>query len=122
MQNQKIINKLKKIKGLKFHILIPSQDKLIIQNLEDKKNIGVIECLKMPHTLIVSHDNSFRDPPSPIVLKKENSTMPILPPVLFPEIKNSISSSPSEKVHNFLIKKYNLKLNPQEATLLIGFK
>ena len=39
-----------------------------------------------------------------------------------PEVKakNVISSSPSEKIHNLLMEKFNLKLR-DDATLLIGF-
>jgi len=60
----------------------------------------------------MTHDSSFREPAGEIV--KNN----IFPPVPFPEIPNSISSSPGWEVHEFLRTKINIQKD--DATLLLG--
>ena len=116
----KILQKLKQVKGLSnFNLLHDSQKKKILE-LEESRNLGVKECLNRQFTLLLTHDSSFRPPCSPEVIKKENSIT--FPPIAFPEVeaKDVVSSSPSELVHNFLVKEFNLKLK-DEATLIIGF-
>ncbi len=121
VKTEKIIKNLAKIKGLSNVKLLTEDDKKQIIKLEDKNNIGVIECANRKHTLILTHDNKFREPASEVVINKEGRI--IFPSVPFPEVKAKkvISSSPSEKVHNFLVKKHNLKIKNNDATLLIGF-
>ena len=77
-----------------------------------------MDALKRPYTIVLTHDSSFRQPAGPIVV--DNA----FPPVPFPEVKakSVVSSSPSKKVHKYLIDKFNLSLNKEEATLLIGFE
>lgn len=88
-----------------------------IKLLEEERNSGVHECLAMKNVVLVTHDSSFRMPPSPIVLL--NGAELEFPAVEFTEVKDAISSSPSAKVHSFLTK--GLNLDKEEATLLIGF-
>lgn len=117
---EKIISQLKQVKGLSnFNLLHDSHKKKILE-LEESRNLGVKECLNRQFTLLLTHDSSFRPPTSSEVIKKENSIT--FPPVSFPEVdaKDVVSSSPSKKVHDFLVKEFNLKLK-DEATLLIGF-
>ena len=118
MNVSKIIQDLEKIEGLSNIKLLKKEDKQNIIELEDKNNIGVIECIKRNHTLILTHDERFREPTGEIVINKVT-----FPPIPFPEIKakNVVSSSPSENVHNLLVKKYTLKIINNDATLLIGF-
>ena len=116
----KIIEDLMKVNGLDNVKLLGERLKEDISSLEEKNNIGVRECLKRKYTAILTHDSSFREPEGKIVVYKNEEI--IFPAVPFSEIKakNVVSSSPSKKVHNFIVKKLNLKLN-DEATLFIGF-
>ncbi len=121
MNVSKIIQDLEKIEGLSNIKLLKKEDKQNIIGLEDKNNIGVIECIKRNHTLVLTHDERFREPISKTVMNKNKKI--IFPSIEFPEVraKNVVSSSPSEKVHNLLVKKYNIKIINNDATLLIGF-
>lgn len=116
----KVIEDLRKVNGLDNVKLLDEKLKKDTYSLEEKNNVGVRECLKRKYTIILTHDSSFREPEGKIV--KKNNRKIIFPAVSFSEVKakNVVSSSPSKKVHNFLVKKLNLKLN-DEATLLIGF-
>ena len=117
---EQVLQKLKNVKGLSnFNLLHDSHKKKILE-LEESRNLGVKECLNRQFTIILTHDSSFRPPTTPEVINKDNKIT--FPPIAFPEVeaKDVVSSSPSEKVHNFLVKEFNLKLK-DEATLLIGF-
>ncbi len=116
----KIIEDLRKVDGLSNVNLLDERLKKETSSLEEENNIGVRECLKRKYVIVLTHDSSFREPESEIV-KKDNE-MIIFPAVPFSEVKakNVVSSSPSKKVHDFLVRKFNLKLK-YEATLLIGF-
>lgn len=118
---QETIEGLRTIQGLANVHLLSNDEKKIIAQLEDEENDGVHACLAKPFTLVITHDSTFRDPVAPITLKKKNHH--IFPPIPFPEVKQKdvISSSPSKKVHDFLVKKFNLDVN-DDATLLIGFE
>ncbi|MBI2673302.1 hypothetical protein HYX19_03515 [Candidatus Woesearchaeota archaeon] len=121
MKIDKIIKDLVKIKGLSNVKLLTKEDKKQIIKLENKSNVGVIECAKRKYTLVLTHDDKFRKPIGEIVINKDGRA--IFPPIPFPEVKakNVVSSSPSEKVHSLLVKKYNLEIINSDATLLIGF-
>ena len=116
----KIFECLRKVNGLDNVKLLNEKLKKEISILEEKNNIGVRECLKRKYVIVLTHDFSFRGPEGKIV--KKNNEKIIFPTVPFSEIraKNVVSSSPSRKVHNLLVRKFNLKLK-DEATLLIGF-
>lgn len=117
---EKIISKLKQVKGLSnFNLLHDSHKKKILE-LEESRNLGVKECLSREFVLLLTHDSSFRPPTSSEVIKKDNKVT--FPPIAFPEVeaKDVVSSSPSKIVHDFLVKEFNLKLK-DEATLIIGF-
>ena len=107
---------INKIKGLKFlSVLSPSQ-KEEIKILEDDQNSGVFECLQKKQVFIISHSTSFRDP---LIFNKDGSF--VFAPQPFPEFNDqAIMSSPSKRVHDFLIKECYLSLNPTDATLLVG--
>jgi len=116
----KIIDKLMQVKGLANFKLLTESQKEKIKEIVEPRNIGVQESLKREFTLLLTHDSTFRPPTTPEVIQEEGQV--IFPPVPFPEVeaKDVVSSSPSEQVHNFLVKEFNLELK-DEATLLIGF-
>lgn len=116
-----ILEDLKRVKGLDNLFLISDSEKERLLKIESSNNKGVDACLKREFTLMVTHDSSFRGPTEKIVTKDDGKI--IFPPVSFPEVKarNVVSSSPSSKVHKFLVRRFNLKLKDEEATLLIGF-
>ena len=115
-----IMEKLTSLDGLYNINLIREKDKDIILNMEEEENQGVHECIDRKFTLMVTHNSNFRDPDGEIVKEKDNKI--IFPSVPFSEVnaKNVVSSSPCKEVHDFLVKKFDLKLK-DEATLLIGF-
>jgi|TARA_Y100000310_G_scaffold345729_1_gene468925 hypothetical protein len=118
---KEIVKKLEHIKGL-YHInLINEEDKDIINNLEEENNLGVLECLDRKHVVMVTHDSNFRKPEGSIV--NNNGKGISFPPVSFSEVeaKNVVSSSPTVKVHDYLMKRFELNVDEEHATLLIGF-
>jgi len=114
-----IIESLKSA-GLSNIYLLKEEDKDIILNMEEDENLGVKECIERKFTLVLTHDSGFRKPQGKIV--KENNGNMIFPAVPFSEVnaKRVVSSSPGRDVHQFLVKRFNLKLK-DDATLLIGF-
>jgi hypothetical protein len=68
----------------------------------------------------VVHDSSFRDADSNIVLKRWKKIL--FPWISFHEVKqkNTVSSSPCLKVHNYLKPKF-INTNKNDATILIWF-
>ena len=113
-----IIHLLQQIKGLTNIKVLSEEEKKIIAELEGKENHGVHACLAKRITIALTHNSQFRDPPQPIVEKKGD--IHIFPPVPFPELHNAFSSSPSKKVHDFLVKRLSLHAGEEDATLLIG--
>ena len=118
---KEIIKNLNSIKGLKVLSSLGEEHKEFIKKFEDKRNHGVMEALNRDFTLLLAHDETFREPESEIVTLKDNEIL--FPPVPFSEIKakNVISSSPSKKVHDLLKQKLNLHIDENHATLLVGF-
>jgi hypothetical protein len=116
-----ILEKLKDVPGLNHLGFLKEKHKSIISQMEESNNLGVLECLKREHILLLSHNSYFRPPTSEIV-KFQNNTS-IFPSVPFPEVKaeDVVSSSPSLAVHNWLLNEFNISLNKEEATLLVGF-
>ncbi|QQG38570.1 MAG: hypothetical protein HYS32_03110 [Candidatus Woesearchaeota archaeon] len=116
-----IMKELSLIKGLSNPILIPNKDKKELIKKEHQNNLGVLEALKKDVTLLVTHNYNFKVVEEKVYIEKEGQIFFISMP--FPEIKakDAISSSPTEDFHKFLVKKYRLKLSPEDATLLIGF-
>ena len=116
-----IQKKLNQTKGLHDCFILDEDDREIILQLEEKNNIGVQECVKRKYTLVVVHDSSFREPEGKIVKKKKSSVE--FPAVPFSEVKakNVVSSSPSRRVHSFLVERFHLHPSQEDATLLIGF-
>lgn len=115
------IAKLQTIKGISNINQLRAYDKKFIKENEDSNNLGVHACIKRKVTLMITHDSSFRDPDAKISYEERGQVY--FPPVPFHEIsgKNVVSSSPGEKVHNYLVERFKLKLTNNEATLLIGF-
>lgn len=93
----------------------------MILELEEENNFGVKECVMRDFTIALTHDSTFREPAGEIVIDTETGL--VLPAVPFPEVsgKDVVSSSPSEIVHKAIVTELELSLNPEEATLLIGF-
>lgn len=108
------------VDGLNNIHLLTKKDIKFIKNNEEKNNIGVFECLKRGHVIMLTHDSTFRGPEEPIVKSKKGKT--IFLAVKFSEVKakNVVSSSPGIKIHDYLVNKFKLELK-DEATLLIGF-
>ncbi|MEK6940770.1 MAG: hypothetical protein AABW49_02620 [Nanoarchaeota archaeon] len=120
----KIINTLNNTPGLHSCFLLDDYDKDNIKDLEEERNIGVFECLKRQFTLMVLHNSLFREPISNIVIKNNNFADHVcFPPIHFPEInaKDVVSSSPSTRIHSFLIERFHLHPSSEDASLLIGF-
>ena len=115
------IAKLQTVKGISNINQLRAYDKKFIKENEDPNNLGVLECIKRKITLVITHDSTFRDPDSKISYEEHGQIY--FPPVPFHEItgKNVVSSSPGEKVHDYLIERFKLRLKNNEATLLIGF-
>lgn len=118
---EKIIRELQNTKGLGNVKLLNSKHKKMILELEDENNLGVKECVMRDFTIALTHDSTFREPVGEIVVDTETGL--VLPAVPFPEAKGKdvVSSSPSEIVHKAIVTELELSLNPEEATLLIGF-
>ena len=116
-----IIEKLRLIDGLTNIYVLGNEDKKLIEKLEEENNIGVKECLNKMITLVAIHDSRFREPMFPLVnIKDKRVKFTSLP---FKDIKEieALSSSPSKIVHKYLKKRYNMKINEEHATLIIGF-
>ena len=115
-----IISELKKVRGLDNIHLLGENEKRYIQNNEEKRNLGIFECLKRKYILVLTHDSSFREPEEKIVRIEKNKF--VFPGISFSEVKAKkvVSSSPGIKVHSYLIKKFKIKIR-NDATLLIGF-
>ena len=124
---QHIIQALQNVQGLTVVDLLHEQHKSFIQQLEAKNNFGVHQAIQRKHTLLVSHDSTFREPAGTIVehIKDHNRNQVTFPAVPFPELNslanNIVSSSPSNSVHLALQKTLNIKFPQGEATLLIGW-
>ncbi len=116
---EKTIQELQATPGLANVCVLGENDKKLIAALEEKENKGVHACLAKSITLALTHDSQFRNPAAPIVLKQDEGY--VFPPVPFPEVKHAVSSSPSRKVHDFLVNLLNIHTNEKDATLLIGF-
>ncbi len=118
-----VIDGLNSTKGLHHALLIDKNEKNVMSNLEEPRNIGVKECLKRKFTLCVLHNSLFRKPVKKIVEQKNGGIT--FPPIPFPEVKakNVVSSSPGARVDAYLRKnKYkDIEMTEQDATLLVGF-
>ena len=116
-----IYDELKKVNGLSNVNVLSEDDIQSILDLEDENNLAVFECINRDICLCVTHDSNFRDPLMPLSIFDKNEEVMIPQP--FPEIleRDVVSSSPNEKVHEYLKMKFNLDLQNEEATLLVGF-
>lgn len=114
-----IIHRLDLLQGITRHYLLSPEEQRYISAHEDESNLGVREAVKRTYCVCLVHDSTWREPTQRIV-KQENGEI-IFPPVVFPEVpaKNVVSSSPGLAVHQFLMKK--VRVEGDEATLLIGF-
>ena len=110
--------KLKFTKGLHKPRYLSNKEINKIRILNEPNNIGIDEVLNKKYVILVFHDSNFREPKEKITKKIGKET--IFPSIPFEEIKNSISASPSKKLHEYLIKK--IKIKKDWASLLIGFQ
>ena len=115
----KFIQKLKLsfTKGLHKPKFLSEKQKNKLRILNEANNIGISEVLNKKNVILVFHDSSFRDPPKKITKKIGKEI--VFPSIPFKEIKNSISASPSKKLHNYSTK--NIKIKKNWASLLVGF-
>jgi hypothetical protein len=109
--------KLRFTKGLHKPRSLSEKQKNKIRSLNEPKNIGIDEVLNKKNVILVFHDSLFRDPPERITKKIGKEI--VFPSVPFLEIRNSISASPSKKLHNYLTR--NIKIKKDWASLLIGY-
>ena len=128
MYNEKVKKAMKTLKQMKGVLRvsgdIPQEIRKEIEAKESENNSGVKECVsKRTHCLCITHNSEFRAAASPIVIHNKNTGEYFFPPVEFPEISenNTVSSSPSEIVHRYLIKILFDQVDKFEATILIAF-
>ncbi|QQR92451.1 MAG: hypothetical protein IPJ89_04855 [Candidatus Iainarchaeum archaeon] len=114
-----IIHAMLQLQGITRYYLLNKEEARAIEEMEDPFNLGVLEAVKHQYCVCLVHDSSWRIPTQSIV-KKINGEI-VFPPVAFPEVpaKNVVSSSPGMKVHEYLCKR--VRVEGDEATLLIGF-
>ncbi|MFH0970865.1 MAG: hypothetical protein V1776_05440 [Candidatus Diapherotrites archaeon] len=114
-----IVHQLSILPGITRWYVLNDNEKKYIMNNEDVNNEGVKESVKRQYCICLIHDSAWREPTQTIV-KKENGEI-IFPPVVFPEVpaKNVVSSSPGIAIHTWLAQK--VRIEKEEATLLIGF-
>jgi hypothetical protein len=114
-----IVEKMREVRGLKPIAFLSEEHKKLVENVEESNNDGVLKSLKREHTLLLTHDASFREPIGEIVSFEEGNLR--FHGIAFPEVDadNVVSSSPSLKVHNTLIDELEFCLNPDDATLLL---
>lgn len=107
------------LKGIKNVAMLTEDDKDRIWNLEEERNIGAFETLMRRYVIVVTHDSSWRPAAADIVMKRGERV--IFPPVPFPEVKekDAVSCSPGLAVHQYLSTK--VRIEPNDATILIGF-
>ncbi len=115
----KFIQKLKLsfTKGLHKPRFLSNKEINRIRLLNEANNHGVEQVLNKKYAILVFHDSSFRKPTKKITKKIGKET--IFPAIPFSEIKNSISASPSKKIHKYLTK--NIKIKSDWASLLVGY-
>lgn len=114
-----IVKKVSKVKGIRFHNFLNNNQKAIIAHMEEKNNQAVMECLKKPFVCVITHDEHFRKPLAPLILAHGEGYL--FPPQKFPELHpKALCSSPSRKVHEFLVHELKLFIDENEATMLVG--
>lgn len=116
-----IFDRLRAVQGLSNFNFLTEEDKDSIRELEEENNFGVFECINRDVCIVLTHNDEFRDPGIPLSILENNEEVFI--PIPFPEIleRDTISSSPSKNVHEFLEKRFSLDLDEKNATLLVGF-
>jgi len=116
-----IIEDINKIDGLRFVATLEEMHKEIIRVLEEKRNVGVMDCLQREHTMLLLHDSNFRDPEERIVKRKDGELL--FPSLPFPEVDglDVVVSSPSKSVHRALLESLHASASEKEASLLVGF-
>lgn len=115
-----IIDALRNVRGLHNFTILSDEDKKTILEMEDGRNTGVLACLGRRFVLAATHDSVFRQPIGSLVVQTSEGI--VFPAQPFPEVgAKSISASPSKKVHDYIVSKFNMKITDEHATLLIGF-
>lgn len=116
----KVIDDLRKVKGLSNFIVLDEDDRKFIKENEESNNLGVLEAVKRKYVIAFTHDSTFRKPAGEIVIEENNRR--IFPPVAFPEVKRKevVSCSPGYKVDAYLKKKMK-NVKEEDASLLVGF-
>ncbi len=114
-----VTHNLQVLRGIKEVAMLTEDDKDTVWNMEEERNIGVFETIMRRYVIVVTHDSSWRPAASDIVIKRGQRV--VFPPVPFPEVKekDAVSSSPGLDVHQFLSSK--VRIEPNDATILIGF-
>ncbi|MEK6820940.1 MAG: hypothetical protein AABY11_00895 [archaeon] len=114
-----IVHHLSHLRGITREYVLNEEEKKFVSAHEDPNNLGVREAVKRKYCVCLLHDDRWREPTQTIV-KQENGGI-IFPPVVFPEVaaKNVVSSSPGLKIHTWLSTR--VRVEPNEASLLIGF-
>lgn len=114
-----ILHQLSLLQGITRQYLLSNDEKAHVSAREEQTNLGVLEAAKRQYCVCLVHDSSWREPTQRIVKNEDGKV--IFPPVVFPEVpaKHVVSSSPGLEIHQWLSKK--VRIEGDEATLLIGF-
>lgn len=114
-----ILYLMDRLPGITRHYLLTPIEQKYVNDHENENNAGVHEASMRMFCVCLVHDSTWREPTQTIV-RKENGEI-IFPPVVFPEVpaKNVVSSSPGLEIHDWLKKR--VRVEGDEATLLIGF-
>lgn len=118
---EKNLEILKFIPWISEAIELSDEAREYIMGHEEARNHGIYDVLKRKHILCFIHDSSFRDPAWEIVIKN-NAWESYFPSVPFPEVewKDVVSSSPSEKIHSYLLQFFPYS-DEGSATVLVGW-
>ncbi|MBM3282228.1 MAG: hypothetical protein FJY86_02715 [Candidatus Diapherotrites archaeon] len=114
-----ILHRIRLLQGITRVYVLSNDEKKYVNTHEDENNLGVLEAVKRTYCVCAVHDSTWREPTQTIV-KQENGEI-IFPPVVFPEVPahHVVSSSPGLEIHTYLAKR--VRIEGDEATLLIGF-
>ncbi len=111
------ILKLRFTKGLHKPRFLSEKQKNKARVINEANNIGIDEVLNKKNAILVFHDSTFREPPKKIVKKIGKEI--VFPSVPFQEVENSISASPSKKLHDYLSK--NIRVKKDWASIMVGY-
>lgn len=119
--SQTVLKEVLSMEGISEGFVLEDEDRDNIGELEDEENTGVFECLKKKNVIVVLHDSKFRPPEGDLVKTVDQKV--VFPAVPFSGTsgEEAIASSPSRRVHNFLMELFHMHGHTDSATIIIGF-